>query len=146
MQYDNVGEPIKSERESRTISARHESAAGALCADDGTGVCKDCGVGLEVCDVCKGTGYHREGCEELDDTAAVWVVGRSMGPSRFSTADGAVSELLRQHALLVKVLGALADAVTFRIDDARSRLLDEARVVLGDARALSAQAAFAVLT
>lgn len=46
----------------------HESAAGALCTDDGTGCCGGCGVALDHCNVCDGTGYHRAGCRESDET------------------------------------------------------------------------------
>lgn len=45
----------------------HAEACGALCADaDGDFCCDACGVSLDVCDVCGGTGYHRSGCVESD--------------------------------------------------------------------------------
>lgn len=33
------------------------------------GACRECGVGLAVCDLCDGTGYHRDGCREADEPA-----------------------------------------------------------------------------
>lgn len=45
----------------------HADAAGKLCTDDGTGRCRECGVGLDPCDACDGVGYHVDGCAESDD-------------------------------------------------------------------------------
>lgn len=47
----------------------HDRAAGALCTDDGDGLCATCGVALTECGVCHGIGYHRTGCPDSDDVA-----------------------------------------------------------------------------
>lgn len=49
----------------------HESAAGALCQDDGSGICSMCGVALTLCGICDGRGYHRAGCYESDEYLSV---------------------------------------------------------------------------
>ena len=40
----------------------HQAAAGAKCHMDTDGFCLTCGVEMTLCNVCKGIGYHREGC------------------------------------------------------------------------------------
>lgn len=46
----------------------HSDAAGALCTEDDTGCCTECGVAMDTCAVCNGVGYHRAGCRESGDT------------------------------------------------------------------------------
>jgi hypothetical protein len=40
----------------------HQAAAGAKCHEGPDGMCLTCGVEMTLCNVCKGIGYHREGC------------------------------------------------------------------------------------
>jgi len=51
--------------EARRTLDRHAEAAGELCADDGSGTCRECGVSMSRCDECGGTGYHRPACREM---------------------------------------------------------------------------------
>lgn len=50
-----------------TLPVDHQSAAGEACADDGTGMCRGCGVALTTCGVCGGIGYHSANCRESED-------------------------------------------------------------------------------
>lgn len=43
----------------------HANAGGDLCADNGRGSCRVCGVALAWCESCDGVGYHRAACVEL---------------------------------------------------------------------------------
>ncbi len=40
---------------------------GSLCFEGFEGVCVVCGVGMDLCEVCGGVGYHRQSCAEIAD-------------------------------------------------------------------------------
>jgi len=47
----------------------HAEARGDLCKEAPDGCCEVCGVSLTMtCGACQGTGYHKKGCPESDET------------------------------------------------------------------------------
>jgi hypothetical protein len=58
-------------RRLQELRSSHDSAIGALCIDDGTGCCAECGVAMTVCDACGGVGYHCDLCPESDETVCM---------------------------------------------------------------------------
>lgn len=56
----------RSMKRMETILREHSQAYGALCHDGGDGCCEKCGVGLDECPKCKGIGYHRPECPEME--------------------------------------------------------------------------------
>lgn len=52
----------------------HDTAAGALCQDDGSGCCAVCGVAMTTCELCGSVGYHADLCPDSDETIALAIV------------------------------------------------------------------------
>lgn len=65
-----LGAAVAGEGFRRGLLEAHATAAGGLCADDGSGCCGACGVSLDTCPTCQGLGYHRAGCADSEEVQA----------------------------------------------------------------------------